>query len=119
MLPSTTLDMSLFIRALPASSALLRSPSSTVVTGVSGFIGSEIMLAALEAGHRVRGAVRRKEQGEAFFEAYPGIPRDDFEFVLVADMTKEGAWVEAIKGVDAVVHAASPVNSDFVVTSGA
>lgn len=87
-----------------------------MVTGISGYLGSSIALLALSQGHRVRGAVRRQSQGDAFFEAYPSLPRDALEFVVVEDMTKEGAWDEAIVGVDGVVHAASPVDSGFVVS---
>ncbi|KAK4704673.1 hypothetical protein P7C70_g1536, partial [Phenoliferia sp. Uapishka_3] len=86
-----------------------------LVTGCSGFIGCEIALSALEQGSRVRGAVRREEQGELFFERYPSIPREVLEFVVVENMCKEGAWDEAVEGVDYVVHTASPVSSDCVV----
>lgn len=64
----------------------------------------------------MRGAVRRKEQGEAFFSRYPEISRDQLQFVVVEDITAEGAWDAAVVGVDFVVHAASPVGKSDVVS---
>lgn len=98
----------------PAASNLTTIP--TVVTGISGFIGSETALTALEQGNRVRGAVRRKEQGDAFFSRYPGISHDQLEFVVVEDITAEGAWDAAVVGVDFVVHTASPVGASDVMS---
>ncbi|KAM0748260.1 putative D-lactaldehyde dehydrogenase [Meredithblackwellia eburnea MCA 4105] len=90
------------------------SSSKLLITGVSGYIGSACALQALSQGFRVRGAVRRKEQGDDWYKSYPTIGKDLLEFVVVPDMTVEAAWAEAIKGVEGVVHVASPVDSSQV-----
>ncbi|RSH88685.1 methylglyoxal reductase (NADPH-dependent) gre2 [Saitozyma podzolica] len=78
-----------------------------LVTGASGFLGAHTALAFLEAGYRVRGTVRSKSKGEYLVKLFAG--KGEFDYVLVDDITREGAFDEAVKGVDAVAHTASPV----------
>lgn len=102
------------------------------MTGINGFAGSSIALAyraqmtapltlslsqadlpspsslAVEAGYRVRGTVRSSAKAETWKAKHP-IYNDSLEFVTVPDILADGAFDEAIKGVDFVAHAASPV----------
>ncbi|KAI0056653.1 D-lactaldehyde dehydrogenase [Artomyces pyxidatus] len=88
--------------------APVTSPARVLVTGANGFIAAWIVRTFLEAGYTVRGAVRSASKGEhlkSLFAAYG----ERFEVVAVGDMQEDGAFDEAVKGVDLVEHTASPV----------
>ncbi|KAG9029659.1 methylglyoxal reductase (NADPH-dependent) gre2 [Tulasnella sp. JGI-2019a] len=82
-----------------------------LVTGASGFIGAWVCKTLLEKGYHVVGTVRSPAKGaylERLFEK-DGLGKDHFSFVIVDDIEKEGAFDQAVVGVDAVEHTASPV----------
>ncbi|GFZ49479.1 Putative uncharacterized oxidoreductase [Saitozyma sp. JCM 24511] len=83
-----------------------------LVTGASGFIAAHTALAFLEAGYKVRGTVRSKAKGEYLVKLFSG--KGHFDYVLVDDITKDGAFDEAVRGVDAVAHLASPFYTEGV-----
>jgi len=83
--------------------------SKILVSGANGFIAVWLVRILLEQGYSVRGTVRSKEKG-AFLEDKFKSYGDKFELVVVEDITKEGAFDEAVKGVDAIQHTASPVH---------
>lgn len=74
-------------------------PSRIVVTGATGFLGSHIALALLEAGHEVIGAVRTPAKG-AWLSAR-GVR------MVAADLTDPASLVEAFRGADAVISNAA------------
>ncbi|KAH7921695.1 D-lactaldehyde dehydrogenase [Leucogyrophana mollusca] len=79
-----------------------------LVSGANGYIGSWVVHTLLERGYSVRSAVRTERKGEhlkKIFGEYGG----RHEVVVVADITKACAFDEAVKGVDAIEHIASPV----------
>ncbi|KAK8157368.1 putative 3-beta hydroxysteroid dehydrogenase/isomerase, partial [Phyllosticta citrichinensis] len=78
------------------------------VTGAAGFIGTHAVDAALEAGFRVRGSVRRESQIEQLQNHFKSKAA---EFVIVQDITKPGAYDGVLEGVDYVFHVASPLPS--------
>ncbi|EJT99776.1 NADP-binding protein [Dacryopinax primogenitus] len=84
------------------------SLSSPAVLGANGFVGLHIVKQLLEGGCIVRGTVRSASKGEWIKNKFSA-HADHIEYAIVEDITKAGAFDEAIKGVDAVVHAASPV----------
>jgi nucleoside-diphosphate-sugar epimerase len=97
---------------------LIDSASSTIppgglvlVTGANGFIGSYIVKGLLRHGYAVRGTVRSEDKAawikEAMAESNPSAA---FETVLVPDSTAPGAWKQAVKGVDGVVHVAADMS---------
>ncbi|KIK51277.1 hypothetical protein GYMLUDRAFT_50648 [Collybiopsis luxurians FD-317 M1] len=84
--------------------------SKVLVTGCNGFIAAWIVRTLLERGHTIRGTVRSHDKGVRFKEILNGLGLGKgFEFVVVPDIVKDGAFNEAVKGVDAIIHTASPV----------
>ncbi|KAH9991105.1 hypothetical protein BJV77DRAFT_962959 [Russula vinacea] len=75
-------------------------PAKVLVTGANGYLATWVVKKYLEAGYSVRGT--RLPQRK--FAQYG----DRFELVVVEDITKDGAFDEAIKGIDAIAHTASP-----------
>nr|ODO02275.1 D-lactaldehyde dehydrogenase [Cryptococcus depauperatus CBS 7855] len=77
-----------------------------LVTGPSGFVASHTAKEFLKEGFRVRGTVRSKEKGEYLKNLFEGLGQ--FDYVIVEDVSDDGAFDEAVKNVDAVAHLASP-----------
>ena len=83
-----------------------------LVTGATGFIGFRTLIETLKAGYHVRAAVRNEsgiQKIKAAGSTQPYLSR--LEFVLVPDILKEEAYHEAVKGVDHVIHLASPTTN--------
>ncbi|KAI0730587.1 hypothetical protein C8Q76DRAFT_332939 [Earliella scabrosa] len=80
-------------------------PGLVLVTGASGFIAAHIVTQLLEAGYRVRGTARGPKL-EILREHFRQNP--NFEAVKIEDIVT-GDLSEALEGVDAIVHAASPI----------
>lgn len=89
-------------------------PDQTVlVTGATGFIAKHIVHQLLESGYTVRGSVRSPDRGDEVIAAVrshltdPSIADTRLSFVGL-DLTRDGGWSDAMTGVDAVIHTASP-----------
>ncbi|KAF5363173.1 hypothetical protein D9758_008392 [Tetrapyrgos nigripes] len=81
--------------------------SKVLVSGANGYIAAWLVRTLLEEGYIVRGTVRTEEKAKflkKLFEKYA----DKFEAVVVSDITSDGAFDEAVKGMDAIEHTASP-----------
>jgi len=78
-----------------------------LVTGASGFIAAWVVKTLLEQGFYVRGTVRSEDKGEYLVNLFKEYS-DRFEYIIVEDIAKEGAFDEAVRGMDAVEHTASP-----------
>ncbi|KAJ6531438.1 hypothetical protein DFH09DRAFT_1183626 [Mycena vulgaris] len=78
-----------------------------LVSGANGYIAVWVVRTLLEEGFSVRGAVRSIDKGKHLSELFAPYG-DKFELVVVPDITQEGAFDEAVKGVDAIEHTASP-----------
>ncbi|KAJ5761860.1 uncharacterized protein N7511_005242 [Penicillium nucicola] len=85
------------------------------ITGATGFIGSQVALATLEAGYRVRLCVRKPDQKQLLEERYSRFA-SKVEVALLPDITNTSAFIGLLNGVDYVFHLASPMpgkGSDF------
>jgi nucleoside-diphosphate-sugar epimerase len=87
----------------------MSSPSQQIIliTGASGFVAAHILTSFLEKGYNVRGTVRSPSSAQNVKESHAKYG-DKLTFVIVPDITVEGAFDEAVKGVDGVIHTASP-----------
>lgn len=83
-------------------------PVRVLVTGGTGYVGSWITVALMEAGHDVRQLVRRREQVALTFRPHGVEPSE----VLVGDVTDPAVVKEAVDGCDAAVHAAAVYSFD-------
>ncbi len=85
---------------------------TVLLTGATGFIAKRIALDLLNAGHAVRGSVRSPARADEVRAAVaphltdPGA-LDRLSFVTL-DLTKDEGWSDAMQGIDALVHTASP-----------
>ncbi|KAH6843441.1 hypothetical protein B0I37DRAFT_393643 [Chaetomium sp. MPI-CAGE-AT-0009] len=90
----------------------MEARGTVLVTGANGYIAARTVEAFLKAGYSVRGTVRSLSSATEVKQAlaeYAG----KLEFVEVPDITIPGAFDNAVKGVSAVAHLASPVSFDF------
>ena len=70
-----------------------------LVTGVNGFIAARTVEAYLLAGYDVRGTVRSVASGEAIQEVLADyVKAGRFKVLIVDDITRPGAFDEAVKG---------------------
>jgi dihydroflavonol-4-reductase len=85
-------------------------PKTILLTGVSGFIAKHVALKLLNAGYDVRGTVRRLDRGNEVRAAIaPHLTESAGTLTFVqADLESDAGWAEAMAGVSAVVHTASP-----------
>lgn len=84
-------------------------PALILLTGGTGFVGSAILQNLLVKGFSVRAAIRSESKAslvKSSFQTY--IDSAKLTFVIVTDLLNEGAFDDAVKDVDAIVHCASP-----------
>ncbi|KAL6904085.1 hypothetical protein GGI43DRAFT_310182 [Trichoderma evansii] len=76
-------------------------------------IGFRVLTLLLEAGYKVRAAVRHQSGFDRISKLKPVAPyASELTGVVVPDITVPGAYDEAVKGVDYIVHVASPLASN-------
>lgn len=82
--------------------------SLVLITGATGFIGSQVVWDVLKAGYRVRLVVRRAEQATKLERIYDRYAKE-LEFAVVPDLTIDGCFDEPLQGADYALHLASPL----------
>ncbi|PAV17621.1 D-lactaldehyde dehydrogenase [Pyrrhoderma noxium] len=93
----------------------VKLPAKVLVSGVNGFLGSWVARTLLDQGFSVRGVVREEQKGKYLLDIFKDeVSEGRFEIVVVPDMTVSGAFDEAVKGVDAIEHTASPLHMNAV-----
>ncbi|KAF2003836.1 NAD(P)-binding protein [Amniculicola lignicola CBS 123094] len=78
----------------------------------TGHLGYRVIVEALQAGYRVRAAIRDLSKKDIILGASSIkklSPGADLEFVAVPDMLVPGAYDEVIKGATYAIHVASPL----------
>lgn len=83
--------------------------SVVLVTGGSGFVGSQCILQLLGAGHQVRTTVRNLNRADDVRSMLKEGGADPANVIFVAaDLESDAGWSEAVAGCDYVLHVASP-----------
>ncbi|KAH8879158.1 NAD(P)-binding protein [Thozetella sp. PMI_491] len=80
---------------------------TVLVTGASGYIAAHVIQNFLDAGYKVRGTVRNESTAKKVQDSHPN-HADALSFAIVPDIAAPGAFDEAVKGIDGVIHTASP-----------
>lgn len=87
----------------------MTSDPQVVVTGASGLIAKHTIAEFLRRGHAVRGTLRSMEKADSVRRAMSSLGADpEMLSFVVADLTSDNGWDEAVAGTKAVVHTASP-----------
>ena len=87
--------------------------TKVLLTGSSGFIGKHITLRLLTDGYEVRASVRNSAKADEVRAAMSAHLPAGFDLAsklsfVELDLESDAGWSEAIKGVDVLVHSASP-----------
>ncbi|KAI4165102.1 MAG: hypothetical protein LQ342_001379 [Letrouitia transgressa] len=93
------------------SSTATTSRPIILLTGSSGFVAAHVLNSLLKHGYSVRGTVRNQASANKVWKRHSHLLDGDnsrLTFVNVQDVAQEGAFDEAVKGVDGVIHTASP-----------
>jgi nucleoside-diphosphate-sugar epimerase len=87
-------------------------PELVLVTGGSGYVAGWCVAELLRRGYHVRTTVRSPEREKSVTEAVSTAvdPAGRLSFA-VADLTADEGWEAALKGVDYVLHVASPLGA--------
>ena len=96
--------------------APVNTPAKVLVTGANGYIAMWVIRALIERGASVKAVVRSPSKALHILKIFG---EGKVEIVVVApDMTKDGAFDEAVKGVDAIAHIASPADTRLKTLDG-
>ena len=84
--------------------------SRVLVTGGSGYVGTQLIAALLRDGRRVRATVRSPgSEAEVRAAVRRGHADDSGLEIVAADLTADDGWTAAAAGCEEVHHAASPM----------
>jgi nucleoside-diphosphate-sugar epimerase len=84
--------------------------SLVLVTGGSGYVGTQLVAALLRDGRRVRATVRGPEREAGLRAAVRRGDADDSRLeVVAAELTADEGWAAAVAGCQEVHHVASPM----------
>ncbi|GAA1360686.1 NAD-dependent epimerase/dehydratase family protein [Streptomyces beijiangensis] len=88
-------------------------PETVLVTGGSGYVAGWCIVELLQRGCHVRTTVRSRDKEEAVTAAVATqVDTADRLGFAVADLTADDGWDAAVKGVDHVLHVASPLGGN-------
>jgi nucleoside-diphosphate-sugar epimerase len=85
--------------------------STVLVTGANGFIASHIVDQLLQLDYKVRGTVRTEAKGKWVQDLFDNkYGQGKLELVVVPAMEVKGAFDDAVKGCEGVVHVATNIS---------
>ena len=92
----------------------MNEAKTVLVTGASGFIAKHIVLELLNAGYRVVGSLRTESRRDEVRDAVrphlaSAADLDQHLRFITLDLGKDAGWLEAMSGVDVLMHTASPL----------
>ena len=84
-------------------------PAKVLVSGANGLVAIWTVRVLLDRGYTVCGTVRSESKTSYLREIFSDeLSAGKLELVIVPDITAPGAFDEAVQGVDAIEHIASP-----------
>lgn len=84
--------------------------STALVTGGSGYVGTQLITTLLLAGHQVRATVRSLAREEDVRSAVRRGGADDAGLeVCAANLSEDDGWAAAVAGCEEIHHVASPI----------
>ncbi|KAL8729112.1 MAG: hypothetical protein Q9166_004943 [cf. Caloplaca sp. 2 TL-2023] len=81
-----------------------------LISGINGYIASQIGYDLLKQGIRVRGTTRSQQSADALLRDAYAPYANLVQIVQIPDITVEGAFNEAVKDTTSIIHAASPLS---------
>ena len=92
----------------------MNEAETVLVTGASGFIAKHIVLELLNAGYRVVGSLRTEARRDEVRDAVrphlvSAADLDQRLRFVTLNLSKDAGWLEAMSGVDVLMHTASPL----------
>lgn len=88
--------------------------SKLLITGVNGYLGLHMVIQGLKKGYAIRGTVRSQDKAnECLSNLKRLLPEQhlrNFEMAIV-DLAEPAGWDQAIKGCDAIMHLACPLEA--------
>lgn len=89
---------------------LTMTDDRVLVTGGTGFLGAHAIAQLIQAGYRVRTTVRDTSREAEIRQALSraGVTGEIALEVVVADLSEDAGWLEAVRGTRFVLHVASP-----------
>jgi nucleoside-diphosphate-sugar epimerase len=96
-----------------AKSALTGASNSgqgklVLIDGATGYVTTPIIKQFLDHGYRVRAQVRSENSANKVRHSFPGVDESQLEFAIIENIDVPGAYKDAVKGVEGIIHTASP-----------
>jgi dihydroflavonol-4-reductase len=87
--------------------------TKVLLTGASGYIGKHVALQLLNQGYEVRASVRNLKKSDEVRDAVTPHVIDSSNLdkrltFIELDLEKDAGWADALKGIDVLMHTASP-----------
>ena len=87
----------------------MKESKKVLLTGVTGFLGSHTTIQLLNKGYHVLATLRDKSRADHIKQLIAEhTDKIDYLSIVEADLLDESIWNEILKGVDYVMHIASP-----------